>query len=187
MYKPDISPATPCLGHRVSPSRQFLSFGVQPHLGRGLCISLNLKRRAAAFNLIEVTVATAIVGIFIVAIYSAINSSISMVKSCEENQNVTAILTEKLDTIRLYNWIQITNTAGFLPRNFTVGVDPLQTNSAAYYTGTISVAQAPISEAYRSNLLEVTVSVNWVSGSRPQSRSMTTYVSKYGLQSYIMR
>jgi hypothetical protein len=98
---------------------------------------------------------------------------------------VTQILSDRLDTVRLFNWEQMTN--GFVLTNFTVGIDPLDTNSLSYYTGNVSIAQAAIAEGYKSNILEVTVQVNWVSGSRPQSRSMTTYVAKYGMQSYIMR
>ena len=76
-----------------------------------------------------------------------------------------------------------------MPTSFVVGIDPFNTNSTPYYTGTISIAEPPnpLNAFYKSNLLQVTVTVNWVSGSRPQSRSMDTYVAKYGLQSYIMR
>jgi hypothetical protein len=122
--------------------------------------------------------------VLIVGLYGALANSVSLVKACQENEQVTQILSEKLDTVRLYNWTQF-NT-NFMPGKFTVGVDPSVPTSRPYYTGTISIAQAPIDEAYKSNLLQVTVRVDWVSGSRPQSRSMSTYVAKYGLQSYIL-
>jgi prepilin-type N-terminal cleavage/methylation domain-containing protein len=144
-----------------------------------------LAKSRAGFTLVEVLFSVVVVGVLVMALYGALASSISMVRSCQENERVTQILSDKLDTIRLYNWEQITN--GFVPRDFVVNLDPLVTNSPAYYTGRIAIIRAPISEHYRSNLLEVTVSVNWVSGNRPQNRSMTTYVAKYGLQSYIMR
>jgi hypothetical protein len=134
----------------------------------------------------EVIFAMAVVGVLIIALYAAIASSLSLVRTCQENQRVTQILSEKLDTIRLYNWTQI-NSNGFVPQQFVLGIDPLDTNSAPYYTGTVSIAQSTLSERYRSNLLHVVVTVNWVSGSRPQSRTMETFVAKYGLQSYIMR
>jgi prepilin-type N-terminal cleavage/methylation domain-containing protein len=147
-----------------------------------------LPRRVRAFSLIEVMFGVVIVGVLVVALYSALASAVPMVRSCQENEHVTQILSEKLDTIRLYNWIQLTNrTDAFLPTNFIVGIEPMDPNSMPYYTGTISIAQAPITETYRSNLLQVTVRVDWVSGSRPQSQSMFTYVCKYGLQSYITR
>jgi prepilin-type N-terminal cleavage/methylation domain-containing protein len=151
-------------------------------LGNLRCQARNLT----AFSLIEVLFSVVIVGVLVVALYSALASAIPMVRSCQENETVTQILSEKLDTIRLYNWTQI-NDNRFLPTNFVAGKDPLNTNSTAYYKGTISIVEAPISEGYRSNLLQVTVKVDWLSGWRPQSQSMVTYVSKYGLQTYIMR
>lgn len=145
-----------------------------------------IRRGCRAFTLMEVVFAMAVVGVLIVALYGAIASSVSMVRICQENQRVTQILSDKLDTIRLYNWTQI-HSNGFVVTNFVLGVDPLVANSTPYYTGRISIAQASIPERYRSNLLHVTVTVDWVSGLRGQSRSMSTYVAKYGLQSYIMR
>lgn len=127
-----------------------------------------------------------VVAILIIALYNAIASSANMVRSCQENETVTQILSDKLDTIRLYNWTQI-ESGSFVPNKFIVGIDPSVSNSMPYYTGTITIAQAPLTEVYRSNLLQVTVSVDWVSGERPQNRSMTTFVAKYGLQTYIIR
>jgi len=141
--------------------------------------------RSSAFTLVEVLFSVVIVGVLVIALYSAMASAIPMVRSCQENERVTQILSEKLDTIRLYNWNQIRSP--FVQTNFVVGIEPLLTNSTPYYTGRISVVTAPISEGYRANLLQVTVTVDWVSGRRPQSQSMVTYVAKYGLQTYIMR
>lgn len=145
------------------------------------------RQEGTAFTLVEVLFSVVIVGVLVVALYSALASAVPMVRSCQENEIVTQILSEKLDTVRLYNWTQVTNIGKFVPTNFVVGIDPLKTNSTPYYTGRISIIQAPIDESYRSNLLQVTVTVDWVSGSRPQSQSMVTYVSRYGLQTYIMR
>lgn len=128
----------------------------------------------------------AVVGILIIALYAAIASSVSLVRVCQENQRVTQILSEKLDTVRLYNWTQL-HSNGFVQTNFVVGIDPLIADSTPYYTGNVSVALAPVAERYKSNLLQVTVTVAWLSGSRPQTRTMSTYVAKYGLQPYIMR
>jgi len=147
------------------------------------CIPAPARERG--FTLIEVMFAIGVIGVLVVALYGALASSISMVKSCQENERVTQILSDKMDTIRLYNWTQMTNK--FVLTNFVVGIDPLNTSSRPYYTGSIAIAYAPITQTYRTNLLEVTVNVDWVSGNRPQRRSMTTYVAKYGLQSYIMR
>jgi hypothetical protein len=132
--------------------------------------------------------AMAIVGVLVVTLYGTIATSVSWIKACEENERVTQMLSEKMDTIRLYNWTQI-NSNSFIPTNFIVGIDPSRTNSRPYYTGVVSIVGAPnpLPGLYNSNILQVTVAVNWVSGSRPQRRSMDTYIAKYGLQSYIMR
>jgi prepilin-type N-terminal cleavage/methylation domain-containing protein len=145
------------------------------------------ERLRHAFTLIEVVFAMGIVGLLIVALYAAIAMSATTVRMCQENESVTQMLSEKLDTIRLYNWSQVTNDS-FLPKTFTVGIDPSDPNSRSYYTGTIAVAQAPIDEPYRTNLLQVTITMDWVSGgTRPQSRMMETYIAKDGIQTYTIR
>ena len=143
------------------------------------------RRLQAAFSLVEVVFAVAIVGVLVITLYGALANSVTLVRACQENERVTQILSDKMDTLRLYNWTQMTN--GFVSTNFVLGIDPLDTASRPYYTGKIAIAQAPISESYRSNLLQVTVTVDWVTSSRPQSRTMSTFVAKYGLQTYIMR
>src|SRR5881394_700051 len=91
----------------------------------------------SAFTLIEVLFSVVIVGILIVAMYSALANSIPMIRSCQENERATQIMSEKLDTIRLYSWTQITNLNYFLPTNFLASADALRTNGTAYYTGSI--------------------------------------------------
>ncbi len=147
--------------------------------------ALNGSGGKVAFTLVEVLVSVGIIGVLVMALYAALNSSIYMVRSCQENERVTQILSDKMDTVRLYNWNQITNR--FVLTNFVLGIDPLDVNSRPHYTGRLVIAYAPITEAYRTNLLHVTVTVDWMAGKRPQSRSMSTFVAKYGLQSYIMR
>jgi prepilin-type N-terminal cleavage/methylation domain-containing protein len=136
-----------------------------------------------AFSLIEVMFAMAIVGVLITALYAAIATSTNWVRICQENEVATQIMSEKLDTIRLYNWDQITSN-GFIATNFTVGINPM-TNANPYYTGRVFIAHSIGTGGYQTNLSRVTVNVSWVSGRRPQSRSMTTFVTTYGLSSYV--
>ena len=128
----------------------------------------------------------AIIGGLFVALYAGIATSTSWVRICQENEVATQILSDKLDVIRLYNWDQLKSN-GFILTNFTTAIDPLQTNTTAYYTGRVSIVTDPISEVYRTNLLKITVDIDWSSGNRLQSRSMSTFVTRYGLQSYVMR
>jgi type II secretory pathway pseudopilin PulG len=139
--------------------------------------------RARGFTVIEAVVTVAIMGLLFVVFYSAIPTTMSLVKLCRENERVTQILTEKFETIRLYSWDQV-NSNGFIPAAFTVGIDPSVANSLPYYTGTVTIVQAPIAESYQTNLLQITVEVNWVSCQRLQTRTMSSFFSKYGLQTY---
>jgi len=143
-------------------------------------------RRSAAFTLVETLFASAIIGILVVALYAAIATATSWMRVCQENEVATQIMSEKLDTIRLYNWEQITKSNGFLLTNFTVGIDPL-TNSTPYYTGNLAWSQAPISEPYAPSLILVTVKLTWKSEGRLQTRSNSTFVTTYGIQEYVNR
>jgi prepilin-type N-terminal cleavage/methylation domain-containing protein len=143
-------------------------------------------REHAAFTLVEVAVAMLVIGVLVVALYSLIATNVSMVRLCAENQTATQILTEKLEAVRLYNWDQICSN-GFVPTNFTVALSPNNSTSPTYYTGRVSLVEAPITESYKTNLLHVTVTLDWKTGERLQTRSMNSYVAKYGMQSYIVR
>lgn len=138
--------------------------------------------------MVEVMFAMAIVGVLIVALYGAIGTSASWMRLCQENETATQIMGEKLDTLRLYNWNQITLSNGtFFATNFTVGIDPL-TNSTAYYTGRVVIANALINsatESYKTNLKQVTINLTWRSGTRMQNRTMSTFVTSHGIQSYV--
>jgi hypothetical protein len=53
------------------------------------------------------------------------------------------------------------------------------------YTGTVSIINAPITEAYSNDLKQITVTLSWLSDRTPRQREMTTFVSKYGVQNYV--
>jgi hypothetical protein len=93
---------------------------------------------------------------------------------------------EKMETIRLYRWDQI-NQGGFIPTNFVDNFYPLgtQSTSGLNYTGMVTITAAPVTEYYGDALKQVTVNVNWKSGNTVRQRTMTTFVSQYGLQNYI--
>jgi len=140
---------------------------------------------SVAFTLIEVLVAVAISGIVFVGLYSGISSGFAIVELARENLRAGQILQEKMETIRLYTWSQIT-TAGFVPTNFTdVFFTSTQSASGLTYTGRVTIASAPISESYSNDMKSVTVQVTWTSAGVIRSRDMQTLVSRYGLQNYI--
>jgi len=54
------------------------------------------------------------------------------------------------------------------------------------YTGRVSIAQANLGlSSYSTQVLKVTVSVQWTSGNIPRRRAVSTYVAEQGLQNYV--
>ena len=155
-------------------------------------IRISSQRRAEAgskaFTLMEVLVATAIIGVQFVTLYLGMTQGFGIVQVSRENLRATQILQEKMETIRLYTWDQITNN-GFIPPTFGASFYPAgQTNQGVNYQGTITISDvpSPLSNAsYASDLKLVVVQVNWTSGNVQRKRDMRTLVSHYGLHNYI--
>src|SRR6266480_3933637 len=141
--------------------------------------------RRHAFTLMEVLVVVAIIGVEFVSLYLGMTQGFGIVQVARENLRATQILQEKMETIRLYTWDQIT-TAGFIPPTFTEPFYPgagSQTNQGLNYQGTMTISDvpAPLSTAsYASDLKLVVVQVNWTSGKVQRQREMRTLVSHYG-------
>ena len=146
--------------------------------------------RPGAFTLIEVMVAVAIIGVEFVSLYLGMTQGFAIIQLARENLRATQILQEKMETIRLYSWDQIT-TSGFIPTNFTAAFYPAgsQTNQGAVYQGTVTITNAPVgaSSGYGNDLKLVLVQVNWNSGRVQRQREMRTLVSQYGLHNYIYK
>jgi uncharacterized protein (TIGR02598 family) len=137
-----------------------------------------------AFTLVEVVVAMAIIGLVIVAFCAALSQGFSTLRMEYEARRATQILLQKSETIRLCSWDQV-NSNGFIPSSFTVAYDPQSANSGVTYTGTITIANAPLGTAYSNELKEVTVRLNWTTGQLPRQRELKTFVTRYGLQTYV--
>ena len=130
-------------------------------------------------------------GVVFMSLFSALNSGVSTVRSARETLGATQILEEKLDTIRLYTWDQV--STGYISNRFYVPFS--QTNNlpgavrptaaGCIYTGVVTIATAPITESYRTNLKQVTIDLYWPSGGHMRQARMRTFVARYGMQTYI--
>lgn len=135
----------------------------------------------------ELMVALSVLVLVFVSLYSGFSAGFAFIQLARENLRATQILQEKMETIRLYTWNQI-NTAGFIPGSF---VEPFYATSTNFstagllYTGTVAIASSTLSESYSNDLKTVTISVNWVSAKVPRKRTMSTYITRNGLQNYI--
>jgi hypothetical protein len=127
-------------------------------------------------------VAGAILALSVVALYGAFSFGFSTIKVSQEDVRADQILVQKLETLRVYDWTNITNN--YVSTNFTAYYS---TNGGVTYDGSLSVTPfvpTTASESYTDALRQVTVSVSWISGGVPRTRSMTTLVSQYGIQTY---
>ena len=145
------------------------------------------EKRTRAFTLVESLFAMALAGIMFAALYSGLAFGFNLIRIARENSRATQIMIEKMETIRLYTWNQITN-AGFVPTNrFTVPYYSVNgTNSGLYYTGQISIATCPLGTSYEDTMKKVTIRLDWGQmGNTNRTRMMTTYITRNGLQNYV--
>lgn len=136
-------------------------------------------------TLASTVIAMAILGILTTAALAVISSGIVTIRLARENDRATQVLVEKMESVRLYNWDQI-NSNGFIPPTFTAYYDPQGgTNQGLAYSGTIRIAPANMASSYTNDLMQIQVQISWQSGSLSRSRELSTFVSRYGLESYI--
>lgn len=81
-------------------------------------------------------------------------------------------------------------TADFIPDSFVAALDPADTDIAELsddevFTGKVAVEPSGLGTSYADDMRKITITLSWETSGRPQERSMTTMVSKNGLQNYI--
>jgi len=159
------------------------------------------KEALKAYTFVEVMMAVAVIGIMTVSLYAGISASFGVIQRTRENLRATQILVQRVETVRLYNWEQLTNNATprWFPTNFTEAYDPLSvTNgngSGISYHGSIKltvpapVSVLPANISYRDNVALVSVLLRWTNtagaNSIPHFRTYETLVAKSGMQRYV--
>ena len=156
------------------------------------------KRTPEAYTLAEVMVGILIISVMMISLYAGFYSGFAIAKLSRENLRATQIMVQKLESIRIYSWTQVTNTT-FLKSSFVDYYNPSGTNNntvGAYYQGFVSATNLPagIPAAYQNKMRAVTVTVFWTNYlQRPRtnvivrSRQMQTFYSRYGMQDYIYK
>ncbi len=143
-----------------------------------------------AYTIAEMAIGTALLAIVFVSLYGGMSSGFALTQVSRENLRATQILLERMEGIRLYNWNQLVYS-NWIPTRFTNYYYPL-TNAGEspgiMYIGTMSVVTSPALNpptTYGAYLASVNATVSWVSAGVPRTRSLTTYVSKNGIQNYV--
>jgi prepilin-type N-terminal cleavage/methylation domain-containing protein len=149
----------------------------------------------AAFTFIEVLAATLVLGVVAASIYFGLAAGNSEIQSTRENLRATQIMLQKLEAIRLFTWSQVNDPTNYLTSNFTEDYDPLAVTNgcggAKYrcYVSASTPATGEVAEAYRTNMLTITVTLYWTNNSTVapivHKREMQTRVARNGMQNYI--
>ena len=114
-----------------------------------------------------------------------------MLQVTRENLRATQIIVQRMEAIRLSSYKMLQDPTSY-PTNFTDYYCPVGTTNGGAgvaYNVTYNWAPGPgtLPPSYRSNMLLVTVTANWTSGKVQRTRSMQSYVARYGIQSYVSR
>jgi len=161
----------------------------------------NLGGRTAtarsAFTLIELLIGVSIAAVVYAAVFCGVSTSFRMLNDSRDTLRATQILVSHMEGIRLEAWNsqQLFNT-NYVPLTFVEYFYPnglsSTTNLGTYYGGTLTITTNPTmssTPSYSSNLALVTATVTWTNGAtgvtNVHTRSMSTYVAQYGLQTYV--
>jgi type II secretory pathway pseudopilin PulG len=149
--------------------------------------------REAGFSLVEAIVGILVIGILIVALYGMQAAVVQKVQLNRESLRATQIMVKKIDQIRLLNWDQI-NDGITVPATFSESFDPEDNmpgnqgkpQKPPNYRGTLQFTDGPSECPYGSDMKTLTVTLDWTSNTgHARQCSVTTYISKNGIQNYI--
>jgi type II secretory pathway pseudopilin PulG len=150
------------------------------------------RDKGAGFSLIEAMVGMAVMGVMVAGLFGGMSWGTTSVRISREDLRAGQILLEKMEVIRLLTWDQIT-ASNVLPANFTAPYYTTgTTNTVAVgptYAGTITMAPpkgSALSASYTNDMLVVSVKVAWTNMGMVHARALNTYVSRYGIQNYLI-
>jgi len=145
---------------------------------------------ASGFTLVESAVALTIGAIMLTSLYGCFASGFASVKASRENTRATQILLTRMEAIRLCTFDQLTNTV-YNPQSFTESFAPKDDatrSGGTVYNGTFATsvpAAGSLPDSYRTNMMLVTVTLNWTSGQMQHTRTMQTYAARDGMAGYV--
>ena len=151
---------------------------------------VNRSNRQAGFTLVEIMVGVAVLGLAVISMFALLSSGFAMVHFNRDNLRATQIMLNRVEGLRLYNWGQL--TSGEVPATFTetyYAADATNVNKGTVFSGRVTIEPAQLAPAstYSSNMMRrVTVQLDWTSGNLPHRRQVSTFVSEYGLQNYLI-
>ena len=151
---------------------------------------LELRKSAtngtSAYTLAEILVCVLIINIGAASLMGCFKYAFFVAGLFRENQRATQVMLERAEAIRLCSWDQVRSN-GFIPPTFTDYFDPTASNNTkgVVYSGTVAITSFPYNTSYKDNLRQLTMTVQWTSGSVHRGRTNITYITKDGIQNYV--
>jgi hypothetical protein len=146
------------------------------------------RARTQAFTMIEAMVASLLAGMMFIALYAGLAFGFRTIQLARENTRATQIMIEHMEICRLYKWKDLTNVGVFLNTNpitvpyYAVG----GTNTSLVYTSRVILEPTTLGTSYSDDMRKLSIRLDWQSqGASNRTRTMSTYVTRNGLQSYV--
>jgi prepilin-type N-terminal cleavage/methylation domain-containing protein len=147
------------------------------------------RKASRGFTLVETVVAMLVGATILSANYLSFAAGFAIVAVTREDLRASQIMIQRMEAIRLASYGQLTNAAKYPPSATQYYDEKGQTNGngGVAYTVTHQTATAlgNLPFSYRSNVTEVTVGVSWKSGTTTRTRSMRSYIARYGVENYV--
>ena len=143
---------------------------------------------SSGFTFVETMVAMLTGAVMLAALYSSFAFGYGAVKLAREDLRATQILLQQMETLRLTSLAAIqtgTSTNYFDPTGMTNGC------AGAVYTITVTTNAPTASDMsvvpvyYLSKMRKVIVTATWTNANQLRTRSLITYASQSGIQSYV--
>jgi len=122
------------------------------------------KSGSAAFTLIEVTVAIAMVGTFVSFLLATNSNVLGLLRTAKDNVSASQALQERVEQMRIANWVQITDAAYLKNTLFAANTNSTGALSTPVETITVSAHPAragfATAQIVRQNNVTTIVSTN---------------------------
>ncbi len=177
--------------HYPTQSNAELAPGPVPDSVRGTGIHFRPaagRQRASGTTLVETLVATFIAALVLPALYAGLATGFSVVQAAREDLRATQVIVQRMEAVRLSSYKTLKDPTAYPTNCVEYYSESGKTNGTAGAAYTVSynwTVPPNLYPAYRTNVLLVTVTAAWTSGNVQHSRSMQTYVARYGIQRYV--
>jgi type II secretory pathway pseudopilin PulG len=146
---------------------------------------MKFARGLAGFSFIEAIIAVAAFALLSLGLFAGLSTCFQTTQVTRENLRATQIIQQSMEVVRLCNWNQTNPSSNFIPTSLSVPYDTASTNGLTYQVSVTITNPPSMTDVYTNDLRMITVQVTWTSANVQHARSMSTFVSQFGIQNYV--